>query len=326
MKFFVAHNAYSFLKSLEVSSNTKEKEIILLSHKVVGNDEHDFTNIEEAFNVEIIISDEGFNNYARGLQWYIPFLFEFKIRSLIIKQLDFTKYDLYIFNDEEKLSRYIIDKIKSYSLIQEGMANYSDFSHRNSWFRKYNDFIPFLRFTPIPLGRSKKCSKIFYTSDQFPIPIDIRSKSTILWLKNELSKKQLTALHNFFCINDTEKLKKTILMTQPLEVYGCSTSEKIEIYKAILEKLTKTSTSIALKIHPNEDLSPYKRLGIELVPRYPVELISLVRPDITFYSLFSSLQSSKHIRLFSSGIDYEDSMKQRNRLSVVKKLIDVVII
>ena len=79
----------------------------------------------------------------------------------------------------------------------------------------------------------------------------------------------------------------TVILTQPLEIVGCTIEKKLEIYSEILEQYS--NEKIYIKPHPLENMGDYKKFNREILSSdFPIELLLLkgknIKRVVTIYS------------------------------------------
>ncbi|PSV10642.1 hypothetical protein C0W93_11580 [Photobacterium leiognathi subsp. mandapamensis] len=324
MNYYICHNQYTLIIALCFLTEKDNGYLIFSPDSKQEINEDALNTIARKHNFCYII-DYDFHKVVSNnkTRWRVKGLFKYKKYDDIIKNISSDDM-LFVFNDEVKVSRYFIDKTKSYSLIQEGMANYLCFNKWNKLKNIFLNLIPICRPIPFPLGRSSKCLKVIYTENKKSlIPNDIANKAII---KNVNFKRldfiDLDALF-FNCLKITSC--DVIIITQPINDYGISVEDKINIYKLIENKLTKKGFISVLKIHPRENKDIYSSF-LNVSYGYPLELIKFISPEIKTISLFSSSNLGfRDIRVFNSPDDFELNMKKLSLSkleSTIKRVID----
>lgn len=161
-----------------------------------------------------------------------------------------------------------------------------------------------------PFGRNPCIKKIIVQNPE-KLPSDIKGKGEFLALKqlvNRLTKENKdkivraflnkNLMKSFFNLNQG---KRTLLLTQPFsENKAITETQKITLYKNIIDKYLDNDELLIIKPHPAEKtdyttLSLYKNL-IQLPREFPIELINLM----------TKFNITKAITLFSSAIDNID--------------------
>ncbi|HHQ4598752.1 polysialyltransferase family glycosyltransferase [Aeromonas veronii] len=318
MKLILAHNYHTLIEAMKIKIKSDGRFYLIyvsetqpLSIKM--------KNFLTILGFDIIAIPEEFLEAKKkyNLVWFISPFFDFYIKFKKIElEIEFDNIsEVLVFNDEEVIFRFLIDKIKSYILYQEGVANYLKFENRNKFFHAISQsvFSSIFKFPYLPLGRHYKCKKIIYTSkNEYAIPADIREKVIFQSYENNILNKYTAQLVEIFNINDDLSIYDCIILTQPIEIYGLSSLEKLEIYRFILDKLRCRYLSIAFKIHPRESLELYKTIGVDVLGRYPVELIEEFNPKVNFYSLCSSGDLIKHKKIINDPVRFEMIFKTKD--------------
>ncbi len=261
------------------------------------------------------------------LFWLVPSLFNLLIKfhrvNLGMLKLECENVEYFTFNDEELIFRYVLDKIDSYTLVQEGLANYLSFSDRNKNFNLLSKWIKFIRFPFIPLGRNKKCKKIYYTDLSSDIPDDIKFKSEIINLTHKFTNSEIIQLKKYFCVeSDIERLE-CIILTQPLEVYGIASSDKVKLYYNMYLLLIKKFKKVAIKVHPRDNRTDYNILFKNILGTYPVEILSEFNESIRFFSIFSS-GGGMHNRAFESADIFDKCMRQQDFITINNNITKMI--
>ncbi|HIF9246974.1 TPA: glycosyltransferase family 52 [Photobacterium damselae] len=207
-----------------------------------------------------------------------------KIRDKIVNQVFYfgntsneIDIELYLFNDRNRVSKFFRTFIENYSLIEDGIANYSPI------LKKYG----FLEVKRV-LGQNKKCKNIFLLNPrQSPLLINDKVKK-IDFINVDIVKNicfPLFKVSNDVDISDFD----TIIATQPTyDLYDTD----LEIYSELLTQCEMLNYNCVIKVHPREDELRYtnKFPNVTFVnSKIPLELILFSnRKKSTIYSLYSS--------------------------------------
>ncbi|WP_035606458.1 polysialyltransferase family glycosyltransferase [Edwardsiella tarda] len=313
MDIIVSHNYHTLIDGIKFSKKINDSIIIYSSDAELPCECYE---VMSDLGIRIINVSNKFNSLieAHKILWLFPLLFDFlfgKYIKSILPDINICKIsNLYVFNDEERLSRFLIQKSKSYILLEEGMANYHSFN-RSRLLHWLTTYLPFIRDIPVPLGRHHKCKRIFlkHYNHDVNIPFDILKKVDFIDY-GLLSENVLKKLQYLFKVDTDNSKYDFIIITQPIEVYGRTLSEKVAVFSLIIERMSQITdkSKIAIKIHPKEKESDYKLLGCDIYKGFPVELLSSFFDGSTFVSFYSSCELKNHTRLYENVDDFVIAM------------------
>lgn len=222
-------------------------------------------------------------------------------RSLLIKKLSDSlnikltnkSYNLFLFNDRNRMSRLFKLLSPSYEIIEDGVGNYIKVNVNgiNKYIRalvgKPKDFWTF--------GEDSRCKKIHVT---FPekLPEEVKYKGVCIdFLKNNLNLELINQVFKF-----TPKMKDSdcvIIATQPKSkrILPLLSGDDIFIaaYKGVEEYCKSLGISVMVKLHPSEDNSIYKdhfNSQCFLSTKHPLELelLNNTQEKTTIISINSS--------------------------------------
>lgn len=285
MKVYVVSNYWELFVSLILIKDIERKDyLVVMNIANFKNNEKLLKNLSEKVNIEFFSFQH--NAIKKFLLYYI------RIHYIIPKKL--KKYlqnieKVVSFSDQDVITRYFIENGKEIILYEHGNVNYIEF------FTGTVQFVKKIIFRmEQPYGRTKAVKEVYL---KFPerAPNDIKEKVRffdLVSLINTLEEREVENIYNLFEkeINITEG--STIIMTQPLEIVGCTIEKKLEIYSEILEKYS--NEKLYIKPHPLENIDDYKKFNKELLDSdFPIELLLLKGKNIKrVVTIFSSSVSS----------------------------------
>ncbi len=213
--------------------------------------------------------------------------------ALTRQQLDSGQ--LFLFNDRNKISRLFRLAFAQYSLIEEGLANYS--GTKLKLIERVNTLITASKRTMRYFGDDSRCQSIYLvSSDKAPHALKHKVKQ-IDFLQEHTAVQHCKA---FFKM-PTGSSYSHILATQPL----ANTGIDLSIYRKIILECQSHNIPIAIKPHPREDISRYAEAfpNIELIDsKLPLELIAV-----------DTLEQCNVLSIFSTaGIGFETHCKRIN--------------
>ena len=202
---------------------------------------------------------------------------------------------LFLFNDNNKMSRLFRLLVRSYSMVEDGMGNY--IKHQiddkpKQLFRLLSNQPP----KHYVFGERKQCDRI-YVSHPEKLPKAVQHKGRRLFLSKD--KTKISQIQQCFKFDHTNNFdtKTLIIATQPIfnKLKGKLKDNNFfyDIYsKLILESRRKGFTPI-LKLHPKESESDYlyfKEKGVKFLSnKLPLELYLLSSTDkVNIISINSS--------------------------------------
>ncbi len=232
--------------------------------------------------------------------WRVPNFIKTILIDIINKNnnnLDLSGHinKLFLFNDNNKMSRLFRLLTKSYSLIEDGMGNYVE--HKiDSKSKKLLRFL--LNQTPSyhVFGERKKCDSIYVIHPE-KLPDSVKHKGERLILSRD--KKNISYIHRCFKFDSTQSLDKDklIIATQPIfnKLKGKLASNDFfyDIYDLIISKSRGNGLEPILKLHPKEEIDDYSALkekGVTFLSnKLPMELYLLSSIDkVNIVSINSS--------------------------------------
>ncbi|MCF7884854.1 MAG: glycosyltransferase family 52 protein [Candidatus Marinimicrobia bacterium] len=311
---FICYNTEHVLTSLILSYYFQNKNYIYICNRFSGyrqlakkiNNQYRFT--EKA----LAIDDNNLKdkNMPRNpLKKIIRLLFYKKhLRNLFSERLyikPLKTSDIFLYNDGQFLSQYIVTNFDNLYLLEEGIGNYASihFSFA-SILKKLHGIYP-------PYGRNPRIKNIFVKRPQM-LPSSIRHKGSYFnktrYTKN-IPKNIRSKLVKIFL--DQTSLQATLknsalLITQPFsEDLVISEEKKLDIYEEIVDQLSQ-QFAIYIKPHPREktDYSFFNSRVEQVFDNiFPIEIINYMQ-NIHF-KIAVTLSSSAISRLNPKIETYE---------------------
>lgn len=319
MRVYVVSNYWELFVSLILIKDIEKKDYLIIMNIVnFKNNETLLKNLSEKVNIEFFSFKH--NAIKKFLLYYIRI--HYIIPKKIKKYLQNIK-EVISFSDQDVITRYFIQNRKEIILYEHGGINYIKF------FGGIVQLVKKIIFRmEQPYGRTNSVKEVYL---KFPekAPDDIKDKVRffdLVSLINALDKKEVENIYNLFGKDINIEEGSTIILTQPLEIVGCTIEKKLEIYSEILEKYN--DEKIYIKPHPLENVKDYKEFNkIILNSDFPIELLLLKGKNIKrVVTIFSSSVSSfvgvcdvvflgtyKYKELFNlkQVFDYEEHLLER---------------
>ena len=205
-----------------------------------------------------------------------------KTLNLSLSHSDIAQSQLFLFNDRNKISRLFRLAFEQYSLIEEGLANYSGIKLKP--LEKLNALISKSKRKMRYFGDDIRCKKIYLLNiKKAPQPLSHKVRP-ITFLQN---KEAIQQCNTFFNVRP-DNHKQCILATQPLEDSGVD----LAIYKKIISACQEHNMSVMIKPHPREDIQRYL-ISFPEIPlidsKLPLELIAVNKPvKCSILSIYST--------------------------------------
>lgn len=208
--------------------------------------------------------------------------------------LDLVSYELFVFNDDNKMSRLFRLLVPNYKMIEDGMRNYIEIpihSPIKKIFRKLKGY----HSKTMIMGEKNECLEIHLLSPD-KSPSQIHSKVQKLNISQSTYATDL--LSKIFQVDSYTHEKRTIILaTQPTSKENNLRFKDINFVKKVYQNIYKQAVNagynVVLKLHPSEPKDDYNKFfeGVEqLPPKLPVELfLMLSDKKIGIVSLFSSV-------------------------------------
>ncbi|WP_210447217.1 glycosyltransferase family 52 [Vibrio crassostreae] len=207
---------------------------------------------------------------------------------------DLGSYELFVFNDDNKMSRLFRLLVPTYKMIEDGMRNYIEIPIHSPVKKIFRRFKGSPSKTMI-MGEKKECLEIHLLSPE-KSPSKVKDKVKKLTLsKSGHATKVVSEL--FQVDNYTNEKRTIILATQPTSKENSLRFKDInfvkKVYQDIYKQAINAGYNVVLKLHPSEPKDDYNKLfeGVEqLPPKLPVELfLMLSSKKMGIVSLFSSV-------------------------------------
>ena len=191
--------------------------------------------------------------------------------GLSLTNAEMAQGQLFLFNDRNKISRLFRLAFEKYTLIEEGLANYSGIPLKS--LERLKKLVTLSQRKERYFGDDTRCQAI-YLVDAKKAPLALSQKvKAISFLKNKTAISNCKAFFKVPQINSPQ----CILATQPLAATGID----LTIYKKIITACHARNISIAIKPHPREDPLRYVNdfPDIPLIDgKLPLELIAVDHP------------------------------------------------
>lgn len=222
---------------------------------------------------------------------------EFLFSYIILGKSDPINLDiakLYLFNDRNKIARLFRLAFKNYSIIEDGLSNYSGIKF--NLFEKIKAAISISGQKMRYLGDDKRCTEIYLLK---PNDADEYIKPKVKKIDFISTENINNYCYSFFKVEPLYKNYEYIIATQPISVVQFSESGcDVLIYEKILNKLKNNNAIVALKVHPRESVKKYqeKLSGVDFIEsKIPLELV-----------LFSSEIQTHIVSIYSTaGMGFE---------------------
>ncbi|NOI01627.1 hypothetical protein F0241_10935 [Vibrio kanaloae] len=308
----VRHLLFSLYKSQNSDSDTLSKIIFFYDYQEVEPDDINTKTLPE--NIELIlvsrkllvkhIKKSGYvGRYIllcslRG--WPISKHLKLILVKLLLKYDDKLNFNsiitmLYLYNDNNKMSRLFRLLSPSYSMIEDGMGNYVEHKIES----RLKQLLRFLsNKTPKHhvFGERKQCTNIHVIHPE-KLPESVRHKGEKLVLsKNKTNISNIQRCFRFDGSHDLNR-KTLIIATQPTfkKLKGKLVDDDFfyKIYDLIISESKRESFDPVLKLHPKEnesDYSSFKEKGVTfLSSKLPLEIYLLSSIDtVNIISINSS--------------------------------------
>ncbi|MFT5716018.1 MAG: hypothetical protein ACI9T7_000191 [Oleiphilaceae bacterium] len=216
--------------------------------------------------------------------------------SLSKEQLKSAK--LFLFNDRNKMSRLFRLAFKQYTLMEEGLANYS--GKKLKPLEILGDLITFNHRTMRYFGDNNRCQNIYLVNTE-QVPNALQHKVKQINFIDEIAINQYCK--PFFKVPVNSNIS-CILATQPL----VSTGIDLDIYKKIIAACNVNNMAVTIKPHPSEDISRY----VSAFPNTPL-IDSKLPLELV---VFGNQQKCNILSIYSTaGVGFE---KYCNRINLIK--------
>lgn len=207
---------------------------------------------------------------------------------------DLGSYELFVFNDDNKMSRLFRLLVPTYKMIEDGMRNYIEIPIHSPVKKIFRQFKGYPSKTMI-MGEKKECLEIHLLSPE-KSPLTVKDKVKKLTLSK--SGHAVEVVSELFQVDHYTNEKRTIILaTQPTSKENALRFKDInfvkKVYQDIYKQAINAGYNVVLKLHPSEPKDDYNKLfrGVEqLPPKLPVELfLMLSDKKMGIVSLFSSV-------------------------------------
>lgn len=267
MKVYVVSNYWELFVSLILIKDIERKDyLIVMNIANFKNNEKLLKNLSEKVNIEFFSFQH--NAIKKFLLYYIRI--HYTIPKKLKKYLQNTE-KVVSFSDQDVITRYFIQNGKEIILYEHGIVNYVEY------FEGIVQLVKRIIFKmEQPYGRSNLVKEVYL---KFPekAPKDIKNKVKFFDLPSlikELNQEEEDSIFSLFEKNIGIVEGSTILLTQPLEIMGCTLSQKTKIYSEILSKYN--NETIYIKPHPLESMEYYNKFNKRVLKSdFPIELLLL---------------------------------------------------
>ena len=267
MRVYVVSNYWELFISLILIKNIEKKDYLLIMNTTnFNNNEKLLKNLSEKVNIEFFSFKH--NIITKFLLYYLRI--HYVIPNKIKKYLENIK-EVISFSDQDVITRYFMQNEKEIILYEHGIVNYVEYFGGIVQLVKRIIF----KMEP-PYGRSSLVKEIYL---KFPekAPKDIKNKVKFFDLSSlikELNLKEEDSIFSLFEKDIDIEEGSTLLLTQPLEIMGCTLSQKTKIYFEILSKYK--NETIYIKPHPLESMEYYNKFNKRVLKSdFPIELLLL---------------------------------------------------
>ncbi|EDK29078.1 polysaccharide biosynthesis protein CpsK(V) [Vibrionales bacterium SWAT-3] len=202
--------------------------------------------------------------------------------------------ELFVFNDDNKMSRLFRLLFPNYKMIEDGMRNYIEIPIHGSVKRVIRKLKRYPSNTMI-MGERRECLEVHLLSPE-KSPLAIKDKVDKLALSK--SGQAIEILSKLFQIdNQNHHTGTVIIATQPTSKENILRFKDAnfikKVYQNIHERIVDAGYRVVLKLHPSEPQETYNQFleGVEqLPPKLPVELFLMMsNQKMGIVSLFSSV-------------------------------------
>lgn len=203
-------------------------------------------------------------------------------------------YELFVFNDDNRMSRLFRLLVPNYKMIEDGMRNYIEIPIHDP-LKKTIRRIKSYPSKVMVMGEKKECLEIHLLSPE-KSPSIVKDKVTKLTLSK--SGCAIEILSKLFQIDSYNHEKDTVIIaTQPTSKENILRFKDInfvkKVYQDIYKQAINAGYNVVLKLHPSEPKDDYSKFleGVEqLPPKLPVELFLMMsNQKMGIVSLFSSV-------------------------------------
>ncbi|MEZ8125952.1 glycosyltransferase family 52 [Vibrio splendidus] len=214
----------------------------------------------------------------------------------IILDIEGTTYKLFLFNDNNKMSRLFRLLFKSYSIIEDGMGNYIEHKiHSKS--KQAIRFLSNKNPRHHVFGEKNQCNEIHVVHPD-KLPKSVFHKGKKLTLSRDVNI--ISSIRNCFIFDNNVELdnKSLIIATQPtfnkIKSRLKDSQFFLRIYDSIISKSKEHNLNPVLKLHPKENKQGYQQLkdkGVVLLSnKIPLEIYLLSSVDkVNVISINSSV-------------------------------------
>jgi len=204
---------------------------------------------------------------------------------------DEANLSLFLFNDRNRIARLLRLAFSSYTVIEDGLANY--YGSRLTFNDKLQNMIRRGGRERRYIGDDPRCREIYLLNPD-SAPPEIRHKTKAIDFIKQTSITEIC--YGFFKRSSATDIQQTfscILATQPIAVGDLTKSDfDLLIYKKILTHLHDKGIHVVLKIHPREDPERYRNAfpSEQLIDgKVPLELLIFGASEpCDIFSIYSS--------------------------------------
>lgn len=199
-----------------------------------------------------------------------------------INSESFDNSQLFLFNDNNKMSRLFKLLSPNYEIIEDGIGNYIKVAVKGT--KRYIRFISGKTKNFWIFGESPRCTKI---NVLYPdrLPTEVKHKGApIEFLRHGLDLKLINDVFKFSPLLNGEE--NIIIATQPKSkrILPLLSSDDffISVYKEVENYYKNRGVNVKIKLHPSENIASYKKYFEEdqfLSVKHPLELELLNNPN-----------------------------------------------
>ncbi len=199
-----------------------------------------------------------------------------------INEESFDNVQLFLFNDNNKMSRLFKLLSPSYEIIEDGIGNYLKVAVKGA--KRYIRLISGKTKNFWIFGESPRCKKI---NVLYPdkLPTEVKHKGApIDFLRHGLDLKLINDVFKFSPLLNGEE--NIIIATQPKSKRILSLLSRddffISIYKEVEKHYKNKGVNVKIKLHPSESIASYSKYFGEdqfLSVKHPLELELLNNPN-----------------------------------------------
>lgn len=202
---------------------------------------------------------------------------------------DTADFQLFLFNDRNRLARLLKLSVDSYSVIEDGLSNY--YGVPLSYFDKLKQVFSGNKSTLRYIGDSSRCREIWLLNvDKAPKEISGKTRDI-----NFIQPRNVTEFcYPLFKISESlDKSIDAIIATQPISVGNLTASNfDLNVYSDLIDHLKNKKKNFICKLHPRESIQRYQDAlpGVKFIQgKIPLELLIFgAEKKLDILSIYSS--------------------------------------